>query len=46
MAVDIDALLRRIAHVARTPSETTTIDPEEAKALLDQLTGRSQHHDA
>jgi hypothetical protein len=46
MAVDIDALLRRIAQNARTPGETTTIDPEEAKALLDRLTGRDQHHDA
>jgi hypothetical protein len=46
MAVDIDALLRRIAHTARTPGETTTLDPEEAKALLDHLTGKDKHHDA
>jgi hypothetical protein len=45
MAVDIDALVRRIAQDARTLGETT-IDAEEAKALLDRLTGRDKHHDA
>jgi arginase family enzyme len=45
MVVDIDALRRRIAQNARTPGETT-IDPEEAKALLDRLTGRDKHHEA
>lgn len=38
----VDDLLKRLRVVARSPGETISIDPEEATALVDRLTGRDQ----